>query len=94
MEIYLIGRLKNAWRLFRSRSRDLRHIRCSSTTATRKVESTVEVDAATAASSVQFDTSGLDSSMDEYYAEYDSLTAFYGMDYATKLGSYSSYYTA
>ena len=38
----------------------------SSTTATRKVESTVEVDAATAASSVQFDTSGLDSSMDEY----------------------------
>ena len=30
-----------------------------STTATRKVESAVEVDAATAASSVQFDTSGL-----------------------------------
>ena len=35
-----------------------------------------------------------DSSIDEYYAEYDSLTAFYGMDYATKFGSYSSYYTA
>jgi len=32
--------------------------------------------------------------MDEYYAEYDSLTAFYGMDYATGYGSYSSYYTA
>ena len=66
----------------------------SSTTATRKVESTVEVVATPAASSVQFDTSGLDSSMDEYYAEYDSLTAFYGMDCATKFGSYSSYYTA
>ena len=66
----------------------------SSTTATRKVESTVEVVATPAASSVQFDTTGLDSSMDEYYAEYDSLTAFYGMDYATEFGSYSSYYTA
>ena len=32
--------------------------------------------------------------MDEYYAEYDSLTAFYGMDYAIGYGSYSSYYTA
>lgn len=58
------------------------------------MESTVEVYVATAVSSVQFDTSGLDSSMDEYYAEYDSLTAFYGMDCATKFGSYSSYYTA
>ena len=66
----------------------------SSTTATRKVESTVEVVATPAASSVQFDTTGLDSSMDKYYAEYDSLTAFYGMDYATEFGSYSSYYTA
>ena len=66
----------------------------NSTTATLKVESTVEVYAATAASSVQFDTSGLDSSMDEYYADYDSLTTFHVMDYATKFGSYSSCYTA
>ena len=30
--------------------------------------------------------------MDEDYAEYDSMTAFYGMDYSTEYRSYSSYY--
>jgi len=66
----------------------------SSTSATRKVESTVGVSPAAETPLVELDTTTADNSMDEYYAEYDSLTAFYGMDYATEYGSYSSYYTA
>ena len=58
------------------------------------MESTVGVKPAAETPLVELDTTAADNSMDEYYAEYDSLTAFYGMDYATGYGSYSSYYTA
>lgn len=50
----------------------------SSTAATRRVESTAEVSSGDTASAVELDIAAFDSSMDEYYAEYDSLTAFYG----------------
>mgnify|MGYP001165419318 FL=1 len=66
----------------------------SSKSATRNLESTVGVNPAAETPLVELDTTAADNSMDEYYAEYDSLTAFYGMDYATEYGSYSSYYTA
>ena len=43
-----------------------------------RVESTAEVSSGDTASAVELDIAAFDSSMDEYYAEYDSLTAFYG----------------
>ena len=63
----------------------------SSTLTTRKVESTVGISPAAETHLVELDTTAADNSMDEYYAEYDSLTASYGMDYATEYDSYSSY---
>ena len=53
----------------------------SSTAATRRVESTAEVSSGDTASAVELDIAAFDSSMDEYYAEYDSLTSLlrYGL---------------